>query len=162
MKPITLAQWNRMNPHQQSWLVCHVLGERPRVFWSLIKPDGEQVGGSYDSLRYCQRLIDRAKELTPKEVKEAGWAGRHPFVDCTIKPTASFPHYAENDHSIHDLIKKLIENHATFTLVACQGQSVCYRSSFQCGSARTDFIHHSLAQSVCLTFLAAHGLIVRS
>lgn len=161
MKPITFAQWNKMNSHQRSWLVCKLLGRRARVFWSFHRQDGGTVGGSYDSLRYCQMLRDHALTLTPAQVRDAGWGqDRHPFADCTIRCSAAYPLYAENDHSIHELIDYLTANGAVVTITAGRGaKGSWFRCTSKAGKSKSFSLRSSLADCVCQTFLAAHGLL---
>ncbi len=152
VKPITLKQWNKMTPKKRSWIVCRELGEHARVFWHCVRPNGEIVGGSYDSSQYCAGLIDAAQKLTPKYAKEHGMPFPHPMAEAHPVCTASFSGYAEYDHLWAHLGLKILTDRRDFRLCV-NGAEITASSGRQKAKAK------SIQEAVCLLFLKQRSLI---
>ena len=116
MKPITVKQWEAMNPEKRSWLVCHLVGDRAHVYWECIKPDGGKLGGSYDSLAYCAGLIHSAKTITKKESEKAGVPYPHPFAATRPVCSIAYPLWAAVDHIAIRLGLRILEEYQSFAI----------------------------------------------
>jgi hypothetical protein len=151
MKPVTLAQWKKMNAFQRSWLVCKTLGERATVFWHVHQPDGTHVGGSYQSKDYCEFLIKAANDLTESDAKRMDLPFPHPMKDGVIKPTVAFPQYAEHAHLAGRLILEMA-NETSFTVSRYpEAWYVTKGSHFSHGA--------TFEEAVCLLFLRIHSVV---
>lgn len=187
MKPITFDQWARMNSRQRSWIVCKIIdsfGYHPlksTTYWSAILPNGEQLGGSYQSCSWVHSLIQRAKEMLREYERwtsskgssyaDAKWRKTYPdnqidfvrrWAECTVHCSACYPLFAELDHTVPELINYLIANRVSVRLTACADKSPLFRIYCRAGVAVYDFAHGSLAHAVTLAFVACHGLLIPS
>ena len=152
MKAISLSQWQKMTPKKRSWLVCRALGKRATVFWHCVLPDGEIVGGSYQSSARCRTLIESAKTLTQKEADQMHLPFPHPLANARPEPTASYPHYAGLDHCGIRLGMAILRKHGSFNLRA--SDSMVTASSGRCRATG-----ETIEEAASLLVLKQHGLI---
>jgi hypothetical protein len=173
MKAITIAQWNRMNPRQRSWLVVKALGKRSaKVYWSLHHPDGGTCGGSYESRKYAFAIVDRAQEMVgeylaarakgPRAISK--WMSKYPdhsietvtrFSICVVRCSVAYPTYAEYDHLAAELMLDLMMSGEMVSLKH-------YRDAqqFMVGDSVRSSVGNSLAAATALTFLKSKGLVL--
>jgi hypothetical protein len=65
MKPITHAQFKKMNLRQKSWLVLQSLGEKPIAVYVFYNPDGTRVPhcGTPTSRSYAEQCLNLLTKL---------------------------------------------------------------------------------------------------
>jgi hypothetical protein len=108
MKPFPHEKWRSMNSAKRSWLICRAFDlAKPSIYWILVHPTEGQIGGSYQSMKFCQGLVSSGRSLSRKKSIEACGKYPHPVSACAISPSVAFPRYAEYDHLAVGLIKAL-------------------------------------------------------
>ena len=142
MKPITVAQWNRMSVHQKSWITLRAIGQaKATVLFGYMDRNGKQIGGTPALYDYCRRIVEACNSDPAGEVEDK--IAR----PVTIRAYACFPHVAGMWAASEKVMLWLIAQGKWITLERSSGEF--YVQLNGCLGGRTFGKALSLPEALC-------------